>query len=438
METIKVGLLGLGTVGTGVARIIKENQEDLFKKTGYHIEIKKVLVKNLNKKRNIELSEDIFTDNPLDVIMDKDIQVLIEVMGGIEETKKHIIDAINQGKHIVTANKDLIAISGQELFELADQKKCDLMYEAAVAGAIPIVRALKESLAADDIVEVMGILNGTTNYILSKMTQEGADFADVLKEAQELGYAEADPTSDVEGYDAARKTAILASIAFSSRVTFDDVNVEGITKISARDIAYAKDLGYVIKLLGVAKRENGQIEVRVNPTFIPNNHPLAAVNGVYNAVFVKGKALGDAMFYGRGAGELPTASAVMGDVVEVLRNIRSNSNGRIGCTCYHDKNIKDINDIVSKSYIRLLAKDEPGVLAGVTRILGENNVSVESIIQRGGRSAGCEDCATGEAEVVLVTHTVRHEQLQKATKEIGKLAQVARVYNIVRVEEGGK
>ncbi|OEF95638.1 homoserine dehydrogenase [Desulfuribacillus alkaliarsenatis] len=438
METIKVGLLGLGTVGTGVAKMIFDNQEELNKKTGYAIEIIKVAVKNINKKRDIELPQAVFTDNPQEVVENPDVQIVVEVMGGLEDTKDLIIKALQNGKHVVTANKDLLAVSGQELFEVADEQKKDLMYEAAVAGAIPIVRAVKESLAADEITEVMGILNGTTNYILSKMSQEGADFADVLAEAQELGYAEADPTSDVEGYDAARKTAILASIAFSSRVTFDDVSVSGITKISARDISYAKDLGYSIKLLGVAKREdNGQIEVRVHPTFIPNDHPLAAVNGVYNAVFVKGKALGDAMFYGRGAGELPTASAVMGDVVEVIRNIRSGSNGRIGCTCYNEKNIKDVNDVVSKSYIRLLAKDEPGVLAGITRILGEHHVSVESIIQRGGQSSGCDECEQGEAEVVLVTHAVRHQDLKAATDEINSLAKVIQVYNIVRVEEGG-
>jgi len=437
MKKIKIGMLGFGTVGTGVAKIIKNNNDELANKSGFQIEIAKVAVKNINKKRDTYLLPEIFTDNPNDVIMDKDIDVVIEVVGGIEETKGYIIEALKNGKHVVTANKDLIAVSGQELFEVADNNKRDLMFEAAVAGAIPIVRAIKESLAGDEITEVMGILNGTTNYILSKMTQEGADFADVLAEAQALGYAEADPTADVEGLDAARKTAILASIAFNSRVTFDDVFAEGITKISARDISYAKDLGYVIKLLGVAKREAGKIEVRVHPTFIPNSHPLSTVNGVYNAVFVKGKALGDAMFYGRGAGELPTASAVVGDLVEVLRNIRSNSNGRIGCTCFNEKNIKDIDDVVSKSYIRLLAKDEPGVLAGITRILGEYHVSVESIIQRGGQSAGCDDCIQGEAEVVLVTHAVRHKDLQAATQEIEKLAKVVRIYNIVRVEEGG-
>ena len=395
-------------------------------------------MKNLDKKRDVSLPQEIFTDNPEEIVLDPQIQIVIEVMGGIEQTKKYIVQALQSGKHVVTANKDLVAVAGQELFDAADEQKRDFMFEAAVAGAIPIVRAVKESLAADEITEIIGILNGTTNYILSKMTKEGADFADVLAEAQALGYAEADPTADVEGLDAARKTAILASIAFNTRVTFEDVDVSGITKITASDISYANDLGYIIKLLGIAKREQGKVEVRVHPTFIPLSHPLANVHGVYNAVFVKGKALGDAMFYGRGAGELPTASAVMGDVVEVLRNIRNNANGRLGCTCYKEKHIKEVNDVVSKSYIRLLAKDEPGVLAGITRILGEHHVSVESIIQRGGRSSGGEDCPIGEAEVVLVTHAVRHQNLQAAVKQIEQLPKIVQVYNIVRVEEGGR
>lgn len=438
METIKVGLLGLGTVGTGVAKMIINNQEDLQKKTGYAIDIVKVAVKNKNKQRDIELPAEIFTDQALDVINDPEIQVIIEVMGGVERTKDLLVEAMKQGKHVVTANKDMLAEAGEELYETADKYGRDLMYEAAVAGAIPVVRAVKESLAADRITEVMGILNGTTNFILTKMAQEGADFADVLREAQELGYAEADPTADVEGLDAARKTAILASAAFNSRVTLDDVSVSGISKITANDIAYAQVLGYTIKLLGVAKRDiHNKIEVRVHPTFIPNSHPLAAVSGVYNAVFVKGEALGDAMFYGRGAGAMPTASAIMGDLVEVLRNLSKNASGRIGCTCYNDKNIKDINDIVSKSYIRLLAKDEPGVLAAITRILGEHRVSVESIMQRGGQSFGCDTCPVGEAEVVLITHGVRHEDLQAATAEISELSKVINVFNVIRVEEGG-
>ncbi len=438
METLKIGLLGLGTVGTGIVKMIENNREDISQKTGYNVEVTRIAVRNLNKKRDVQLPNAQFTDDPNEVIHDPEIDIIIEVMGGIEQTKQYILAALNEGKHVVTANKDLVAVAGQEIFAAAERAQRDFMFEASVAGAIPIIRAIKESMSADQVTEIMGILNGTTNYILSKMAQEGADFADVLAEAQALGYAEADPTADVGGLDAARKIAILASIAFNSRVTFDDVFVEGITNISASDISYAKDLGYVIKLLGVAKRENGKIEVRVHPTFISDKHPLANVNGVYNAVFLKGEAFGDAMFYGKGAGELPTASAVMGDVVEILRNIRANAVGRLGCTCYNSKQIKEIDDVVSKAYIRLLVKDESGVLAGVTRILGEYQVSVESIIQRGGRSSGGENCAVGEAEIVLVTHAVSHRNLHKAVEEIEKLDKIIQLHNVVRVEEGGR
>lgn len=438
MEKIKIGMLGYGTVGTGVGKIIEKSREELAKKTGYDIEIVKVVVKNLDKKRDTNLPASIFSDKAEDVIENPDIDIVIEVMGGIDETKAHILTALNNGKHVISANKDLIAEKGKEIFETADAKGLDFKFEASVAGAIPIIRALKESLAGDKITEVMGILNGTTNFILSKMTAEGADFAEVLAEAQELGYAEADPTADVEGLDAARKTAILASIAFNSRVNFDQVSVEGITNISARDIANAKALGYVIKLLGVAKEDKKGIEVRVHPTFIPTSHPLATVNDVYNAVFVKGEALGDAMFYGRGAGELPTASAIVGDLVEVLRNKRSQANGRVGCTCFYEKPIKDKEDSISRAYISLIAKDEAGVLAGITKILGDYNVSVESIFQQGRYADGCTECIRGEAEVVLITHSVSQKDLHEAVGKIEKLDKIIKICNVIRVEKGGR
>lgn len=358
-DSIQIGMLGLGTVGTGVAKILSQSGASIAQKVGRPIVLKKVLVRDVNKARSLPQPV-VLTNRAEDILEDPDIDIVIEVMGGEEPAKEYMLRAMRAGKHVVTANKDVVAQHGKELFAAAEAAQVDFLFEASVAGGIPIIRPLKQCLAGNRIHEVMGIVNGTTNYMLTKMTKEGLDFAEVLAEAQAKGYAEADPTADVGGLDAARKLAILASIAFNARVTFDDVYVEGITSISREDIAYATELGYVIKLLAIAREEEGRISVRVHPTFLPNTHPLANVNDVFNAVFIRGDAVGETMFYGRGAGELPTASAVVGDVIDAARNIGRGASGRILCTCFEERPIQPMSETKSPYFIRLLVQDQPG------------------------------------------------------------------------------
>ena len=425
-KTIRVGMLGLGTVGTGVYKVLTQNADAIASRVGASISVEKIVVNNINKERNIKIAPGVLTDNVEEVLDNQDIDIVVEVMGGIKPAQTYILKALRGGKHVVTANKDLIAEHGKELFDAEKEHHTDLFFEASVAGGIPIIRPLKQCLAANRVSGVMGIINGTTNFILTKMTKEGRDFNDVLSEAQQLGYAEADPTSDIEGLDAARKTAILASVAFNTRVTYQDVYVEGITKISPMDIKYANELGYTLKLLGIAKDLEGQVEVRVHPVFIPNAHPLAAVNDAFNAIFVTGDAVGETMFYGPGAGELPTASAVVADVIEVARNIQSNVTGRISCTCYEEKEIKPIGDITSKYYLRLIVKDEPGVLASIASVLGNQKVSIATVIQKRNVEA--------LAEVVLITHKVKEQNLQDALSIIKGMSITKDIANVIRVE----
>ncbi len=425
MNDINVAILGIGTVGTGAYKIIESQKDEFPYKTGSKINISKVLVRNKNKKRE-GINENLITDDWSEIINDDSIKIVIEVMGGIEPAKTYISEALKKGKSVVTANKDLIASYGSELLDLAKENKCDILFEAAVAGGIPIIRPLKQCLAANKIEEVMGIVNGTTNFILSNMTDEGMEFDDALKLAQELGYAEADPTADVEGYDAARKVAIMASIAFNSRVTFDDVYTEGISKISAKDIKYAKELGCDIKLLGVAANTDEGIEVRVHPMLIPSEHPLAGVKDSFNAVFVKGDAVGDTMFYGKGAGELPTASAIMGDVVDVARNINFDCCGRIGCTCYKQLPIKKMDDICSKYFIRMQLLDKPGTLASVLSILGNNGVSIYQMMQKKRRN-------NSNAEIVIITDSVKEKNLKDSMTILEGISIVNKVSSIIRV-----
>ncbi|MGF7185032.1 homoserine dehydrogenase [Desulfitispora alkaliphila] len=429
MKTIKVGIMGMGTVGTGVMKIIEAQREYIYNKIGVNLEIKKVLVRDVTKERNIPVHPEVLTDNYEDITKDPEIKICIEVMGGVDTTKDMLLDAIENGKSIVTANKDLMAISGKEIFEKAYQAGVDVKFEASVAGGIPIIRPLKDCLAANRVSEIMGIINGTTNYILTNMTEKGSNFQDVLREAQDLGYAEADPTADIEGFDAARKIAILASIGFNTRVTLNDVHVEGITKITSQDIAYAKELGFVIKLLGIAKAEPGEVEARVHPVFIPKNHPLAAVNDAFNAIYVKGDAVGETMFYGPGAGEMPTASAIMGDVVEVAQNIKTETAGkRYNCTCFEKRRIKTIGEMEAQYYIRLTVKDQPGVLASIASVFGNQGVSIGSVVQK----------RRGEemAEIVLITHGIKEQNVQDALQIIQGLSTVEVVSNVIRVEGG--
>lgn len=327
MKSVKIGMLGLGTVGSGVVRIVEGHQEDLQRQIGASVEIRKVAVRTIGKARNVSIDPDLLTEDPWELINDPEIDVIIEVMGGVEQTKTYILSALDKGKHIVTANKDLMALHGPEILAKAAEKKCDVMYEASVAGGIPILRTLVEGFSSDRITKIIGIVNGTTNYILTKMTQEGASYEDVLAEAQSLGYAEADPTSDVEGFDAAYKMIILSSLGFHVHVSLSDLKIKGISGVTSEDIACAKRIGHTIKLLGIAERQDDMVNISVEPTMVKDSHPLASVNGVFNAVYVYGQAVGETMFYGPGAGDMPTATSVVADLVAVSRNLQLGING---------------------------------------------------------------------------------------------------------------
>ena len=423
-KEIKAALLGAGTVGGGVYKLVERRAAEMPDKVGAELKITKVLVKNLQKKREGILSE-VLTDDWEGIIHDPEISIVIELMGGVEPARTYILQALEAGKNVVTANKDLLAEHGQELMEAAERNHRDLCFEAAVGGGIPIIRPLKECLAGNEITEVMGIVNGTTNYILTKMTQEGWDFDDALKEAQRLGFAEADPTADVEGLDAGRKMAILASIAFHSRVTFKDVDVKGITKITAKDIQYAKEFGYTLKLLGVARNEEGKMEVGVSPMMIPSTHPLANVNDSFNAVFVHGDAVDDAMFQGRGAGEFPTASAVVGDLISVARDMQYDCCGRIGCSCYKNLSMKPAGEARHKYFLRLIVEDRTGILAGVAGVLGNNGVSINQVIQK--------PAVNGVAELVVITDKVETRHLNDAMMIFGEMSMIREVASVIRV-----
>ena len=423
MKTVKVAILGLGTVGSGVYKLIQKRADVMEKTIGAQMEVKKILVRNINKKRE-GVDASLLTDNWNDIIEDEEIQIVIEVMGGIEPAKTMILEALRAGKNVVSANKDLIAEEGHVLLATAEENRVDFLFEAAVAGAIPIIRPMKQCLAVNDISEVVGIVNGTTNYILTKMTEEGMDFSDALEKAQELGFAEADPTSDVEGLDAGRKVAIMAFIVFHSRVVFPNVFTEGITKITAKDIEYAKEFDSVIKLLGVAHNTESGIEVGVYPMMIHKEHPLASVRDSFNAVFVHGDAADDAMFYGRGAGEFPTASAVMGDVIDVARNMAYGCNGRISCTCYKNLPVKDIGDVKNKFFIRMQVTNEPGVLAAVAEVFGNHKVSITRVVQ--------EHTQPHQAELVIVTESVKEKYMKQALEELLALPSILEVSSIIR------
>ena len=425
-KVIKAALLGLGTVGTGVYKVLKNQEAEMEAKIGKKVKIAKVLVRNLEKAAAKVEDPSILTNRWDEILGDPEISIVIELMGGIEPARTYILSALNAGKHVVSANKDLIAVHGKELLDAAERNHVDFLFEAAVAGGIPIIRPLKQCLAGNHMTEVMGIVNGTTNFILTKMTQEGMEFKDALALATELGYAEADPTADIEGLDAGRKVAILASVAFNSRVVFDDVYIEGITKISAKDICYAKEMGCDIKLLGVARQDEDGVEAYVCPMLIPSSHPLASVNDSYNAVFVHGDAVEDAMFFGRGAGELPTASAVVGDVFDIVRNIQAGCCARIGCTCYKELPVKKMENTYNRYFMRLKVENRCGVLAEITAIFAKYHVSVAQIIQKDTRTEGC-------AEVVVITDKVREGDFRTAMAEMSNRKSIRKISSLLRV-----
>ena len=424
---ITVGIIGLGVVGSGTVRVLTENAADIARKVGVPVVIKRVAVRDLSKPRDVAIDPALLTDRPEDVTDDPEIDIVCELIGGVEPAHGYVLRAIRAGKNIVTANKEMMAKAGHDLLHEAESRSLDFNFEGSVGGGIPIIQPLKQALAANHFTEVMGIVNGTTNYILSKMTAEDADFGDVLTEAQAHGYAEPDPTNDIEGFDAQYKTAILSSIAFTSRVLPENIYVEGITKISQRDIAVARDLGYVIKIVGIGQDLGDALQVRVHPVLLPKNHPLASVNDVYNAIYLKGNAVGDVMFYGRGAGSLPTGSAVVGDVMEISRNIVRGATGRIGCTCYDEKPALPIARLRTKYYIRLIAHDRPKVLASLASVFGDFNVSIESVVQRA--------LPDGDAEIVWITHKTLEANLRSALDVIQRLHIVSGIQNWIRVEE---
>ena len=424
---ITVGIIGLGVVGSGTVRVLTENAADIARKVGVPVVIKRVAVRDLSKPRDVAIDPALLTDRPEDVTDDPEIDIVCELIGGVEPAHGYVLRAIRAGKNIVTANKEMMAKAGHDLLHEAESRSLDFNFEGSVGGGIPIIQPLKQALAANHFTEVMGIVNGTTNYILSKMTAEDADFGDVLTEAQAHGYAEPDPTNDIEGFDAQYKTAILSSIAFTSRVLPENIYVEGITKISQRDIAVARDLGYVIKIVGIGQDLGDALQVRVHPVLLPKNHPLASVNDVYNAIYLKGNAVGDVMFYGRGAGSLPTGSAVVGDVMEICRNIVRGATGRIGCTCYDEKPALPIARLRTKYYIRLIAHDRPKVLASLASVFGDFNVSIESVVQRA--------LPDGDAEIVWITHKTLEANLRSALDVIQRLHIVSGIQNWIRVEE---
>lgn len=424
-QKIKIGLLGAGTIGGSVIKFLQANADVISQRANADIEIKNILVLPREipalHERNLPA-----TSNYDEILNDPEIKIVIELMGGINPAKDFILQAMNHGKNVVTANKDVVAQFGGELFEAAEKNNVDFLFEASVGGAIPIIMPLKRSLTANKITEVLGIVNGTTNYMLTKMAADGVDYDTVLKEAQAKGYAERNPAADVEGKDAARKIAILASIAFNSRVTFDNVSIEGITKITPQDISHADKLGYVVKLLAIGKESELGIDVRVHPVLLQKSHPLANVNGVLNAIFVRGVPIGEAMFYGPGAGE-PTASAVISDIIEIVRGIQLNSSGRFGCTCYDTKKFCPIEETVSSYYMRLLVDDKPGVLGQIATTFGNAGVSLHSVMQ--------SDCApTDHAEIIVVTHAVKHKNILQAQANLKNLDVVDDILSIIRVE----
>ncbi|GFN33613.1 homoserine dehydrogenase [Paenibacillus xylaniclasticus] len=427
MKPVKVGLLGLGTVGTGVVRIVEGHQEDLQSQVGSAIVIEKILVQNKSKQRAISIDSSKLTEDAWEIIRDPEIDVIVEVMGGIGDTKAYILEALKLGKHVVTANKDLMALHGPEIIAAAKENKCDILYEASVAGGIPIIRTLIEGFSSDRITKIMGIVNGTTNYILTKMSQEGASYAGVLKEAQQLGYAEADPTSDVEGLDAARKMTILSTLGFRANVALEDVDVKGISSVSQEDIAYAKRLGYEVKLLGIAERQDDYISVSVQPTMVKLSHPIASVNGVFNAVYVHGEAVGETMFYGAGAGELPTATSVVADLVAVVKNMKLGVNGLQGVTAYKEKKLKTDEQICSKYFLLLHVEDRAGVLARITQVFAEHEVSLQSVLQQ-------PNPDNPEAEIIVITHDASKASMKKVLHTFESLDVIRQVKSVYRVE----
>lgn len=427
MQTIHIGFIGLGTVGCGAVALLQQNRELIERRAGCRLAVRKIAVRHPDKPRSIAVDPALITGDVREVLEDPHVHIVVEVMGGIDPARQYVLEAIERGKSVVTCNKELMAKHGSEVLDRAKAQGVDVNFEGSVGGGIPIIQPLKQQLVGNRIRRIMGIVNGTTNYILTKMTREKKEFADVLREAQALGYAEADPTADVDGYDAMYKLCILAAIAFGSRVRVEDVYREGIGGVHARDIEYAQELGYTIKLLAIAQEDDDRlIELRVHPVLLPNTHPLAAVSDVFNAILVEADGVGRVMFYGRGAGALPTGSAVVGDIVEIARNIVYGATGRVSCTCDNVPRAKPVDDMEARFFLRMQVADRPGVIAQIATIFGREAVSIASVVQK---------ATYGEvAEIVWITHTVRQAQMTRSLEDIRRLDCVEEVSSVIRVE----
>lgn len=428
-ESIGIGLLGLGVVGGGVARALTAKAEAIAAEVGCPLRLRKVLERDLAKTRASKMAPDLFTTDPAEVLGDPEIDIIIEVLGGERPAVDFIKEAMGRGKHVVTSNKEVMAKHFPEFLSLAKENGVDILYEASVGGGIPLIAPFKQDLLANEISAIYAIINGTTNFILTRMASEGLDFSSALKQAQELGYAEADPTNDIEGIDAAYKLTILATLAFHAEVRPENVYREGISRLSSRDFRYAKELGYEIKLLAIAKERDGAIEVRVHPVFLPEDLLLAKVDGVYNAVQVEGDLVGRVLFYGQGAGASPTSSAVIADVIDVAQRI--NRGVRITPTLRLDptKRIKPISEIETRYYLRMSTVDRPGVLAKISKILGDNLISISSVIQKE------SDVSADVAEIVLMTYPAKERAMQQAMGELTRLDVMKEISNFVRVED---
>ncbi|MBN2853388.1 MAG: homoserine dehydrogenase [Clostridia bacterium] len=425
MKKINIGIIGLGTVGSGVVALLHQNSEMISRRTNCELTIKSILVNDITRKREH------INEKYLPLITDKesvlfdDIQILVEVMGTIDKARYYIEKALKKGIHVVTANKDLMAKYGGELLNLAEKYKVSLSFEASVCGGIPIIDMIKTSFQGNRISSILGILNGTTNYILTLMEEKNVPFKSALKQAQKLGYAESNPANDIEGVDAARKIAILASMAFNTKVPIEKVHVEGITKVDIQDILYAKDLGYRIKLLGMAKEKDGFLKVQVNPVFIPLSHPLANINDVYNGVYLEGDFFGPSMVYGLGAGSFPTASSIVGDIIAASKAIDNKTYS--WCTCFRDLKIRDVMETHSNFYIRMTVNDKPGVLASISSILGSHDVSIYSVVQKKSHE--------GHAELVIITHKVQEASMYDSITVLSSLSVINKIESIIRVED---
>ena len=436
MKPVKVGVLGLGTVGGGTVNVLKRNAAEIARRAGREIIITRASAKDLTKPRICDTQGILLTDNPLDIINDPDIDIVLELIGGAGVVKDYVLQAIENGKHVVTANKSLIALHGNEIFAKASEKGVIVAFEAAVAGGIPIIKAIREGLSGNQIQWVAGIINGTGNFILTEMRDKGRDFADVLAEAQALGYAEADPTFDVEGIDAGHKLTILASIAFGIPLQFDKVYTEGITKITRTDVEYAEQLGYRIKHLGIARKTPEGIELRVHPTLIPKRRLIANVDGIMNAVLVQGDAVGASLYYGRGAGAEPTGSSVVADVIDVVRALTTDPENRVPHLAFQAESIADIPVLSADSfktayYLRLHTEDKSGVLADVTRILADHDISIEAITQK--------EPPKGETSVhiIMLTQITQEQRMNAAIAKIEALPTVSGKVNRIRLETLG-